>query len=146
MIAFDLQCANGHKFEGWFDDGQAFEDQKKAGLVTCPVCEDTHVTKAPTTFAISRSAGGGPPSATLERKKEELSKLKEKFSDFIEENFENVGTDFTKEALKIHYGVSEPRNIRGVSTTEDEKVLKDEGVDFHKLPIPVTPKEGDNKN
>jgi len=29
MIAYDLQCANGHTFEGWFEDGQAYEAQKQ---------------------------------------------------------------------------------------------------------------------
>jgi hypothetical protein len=29
MIAYDLQCSSGHSFEGWFEDGQAYDDQKK---------------------------------------------------------------------------------------------------------------------
>ena len=39
MIAFDLQCANGHTFEGWFEDSNAYEAQKKRGLIACPVCK-----------------------------------------------------------------------------------------------------------
>jgi len=50
-----------------------------------------------------------------------------------------VGSDFTKEALKMHYGVIEPRNIRGVSTKEEEKTLKEEGVQFIKVPMPIVP-------
>jgi hypothetical protein len=46
-----------------------------------------------------------------------------------------VGSDFANEALKIHYGVNEPRNIRGVSTSQEEDMLREEGVDFVKLPI-----------
>jgi hypothetical protein len=30
MIAYDLQCSNGHQFEGWFEDSHAFDRQKKA--------------------------------------------------------------------------------------------------------------------
>ena len=52
MIAYDLQCSLGHSFEGWFEDGQAYENQKKRGLVTCPVCNDTSVSRIPSTFAI----------------------------------------------------------------------------------------------
>ncbi|MBU0698418.1 MAG: DUF1178 family protein, partial [Proteobacteria bacterium] len=26
MIAYDLQCANGHSFEGWFEDVKAYDD------------------------------------------------------------------------------------------------------------------------
>jgi len=53
------------------------------------------------------------------------------------ENFEDVGPQFAKEALKIHYGASEARNIRGVSTAEEEKMLKEEGVDFFKVGAPL---------
>lgn len=55
MIAFDLQCVNGHAFEGWFDDKIAFEDQQKQGLVTCPVCDDSNVFIVPSTFAIPKA-------------------------------------------------------------------------------------------
>ena len=132
MIAFDLQCTAGHKFEGWFKDGNAFEEQREKGLLSCPVCEDTGITKIPTTFSISKGSpfpqSGGVPVI-------DPHELKRKIVDFMETNFENVGSDFTKEALKIHYGVTEPRNIRGVSTEEEEKVLKEEGIDFLKVPL-----------
>ncbi len=59
--------------------------------------------------------------------------------DFVEKNFDNVGCEFAKEALKIHYGAAEPRNIRGVSTKEEEKTLTDEGIQFIKIPIPARP-------
>ena len=32
MIAYDLQCSFGHSFEGWFEDGPAYDDQKKEAL------------------------------------------------------------------------------------------------------------------
>jgi hypothetical protein len=47
MIVFDLTCAQGHIFEGWFRDSAAFEVQKTAGDIVCPVCADCAVTKAP---------------------------------------------------------------------------------------------------
>ena len=40
------------------------------------------------------------------------------------------------EVLKIHYGVTENRNIRGVATSEEEKTLKEEGISFIKIPVP----------
>jgi hypothetical protein len=43
---------------------------------------------------------------------------------------------YAKEALKIHYGVSDKRNIHGTSTDDEEKLLKEEGVEFHKIPFP----------
>ena len=135
MITFDLQCANGHIFEGWFEDCRAFEGQIKKKLISCPVCNDTSVFKVLTKFAIKSSVNGTTPSS----KEIDLAEITRKVSDFVENNFDNVGTDFATEALKIHYGVSEPRNIRGVSTSLEEKTLKEEGVQFFKIPIPAPP-------
>jgi len=54
----------------------------------------------------------------------------------VQKNFDDVGCNFAQEALKIHYGAVEPRNIRGVSTKEEEKTLKEEGIEFFKVPMP----------
>ena len=135
MIAYDLQCINGHAFEGWFEDSEAYLAQKKKGLIACPVCSDTGVSRIPSTFAIKSSAV--PRNVSLQE--ENLKKIGKEIVDFIEKNFDNVGCDFAKEALKIHYGVAHPRNIRGVSTREEEKMLKEEGVEFLKIPLPTPP-------
>ncbi len=136
MIAFDLQCEKGHVFEGWFENGEAFEDQKKRGLVTCPVCSNASVTKIPTSFGIMKSSQSVSSPANADQQRA-LIDIGQKIVDFVEKNFDDVGTDFTREALKIHYGVTEPRNIRGVSSQEEEKVLKEEGIDFIKVPMPI---------
>ncbi len=135
MIAYDLQCSSGHSFEGWFEDGRAYEDQKKRGLVTCPVCNDTCVSRVPSTFAIKSSQN--PASSST--KQAELDKIGMKIVDFVQKNFDDVGCNFAKEALKIHYGAVEPRNIRGVSTKEEEKTLEEEGIEFFKVPMPAPP-------
>ena len=135
MIAYDLQCVNGHAFEGWFEDSQAYQAQKKKKLIACPACNTTQVSRMPSTFAIKSSPI--PQKGSLEE--ENLKKTGKKIVDFVEKNFDNVGCDFAKEALKIHYGVEEPRNIRGVSTKEEEKMLKEEGIDFLKIPMPAPP-------
>lgn len=136
MIAYDLQCVNGHSFEGWFEDEKTFKDQEKEGLIACPVCDMTAVTRIPSTFAIKSSAKSSPSSGSTAAQMEELSL---RINDFIEKNFDNVGCDFTKEALKMHYGVAEQRNIRGTSSPEEEKTLKEEGIEFIKIPIPTNP-------
>ncbi len=135
MIAYDLQCIDGHAFEGWFEDRKAYQSQKRKGLIGCPVCNSTRVSRIPSTFAIKSSQI--PKMATLQE--EQLKKAGKEIVDFVEKNFDDVGCDFAKEALKIHYGVVEPRNIRGVSTKEEEKVLKEEGIEFLKIPMPQRP-------
>ena len=131
MIVFDLKCLHGHKFEGWFDDGKAYEDQKAGGLLTCPVCSDANISKMPTAFSIKSSH----PEKTIPLQLKELAKIENKLAAFIENNFDNVGPRFATEALKIHYGVAEPRNIRGSSTEKEEKMLKEEGIEFIKIPV-----------
>jgi hypothetical protein len=131
MIVFDLKCIQGHKFEGWFDDGKAYEDQKAKGLLTCPVCNDEDVSKIPTAFSIKASHPEKSPALA----QKELAKFEKTLAAFIEKNFDNVGSRFATEALKIHYGVTEPRNIRGTSTQEEKKTLKEEGIAFIKVPV-----------
>jgi hypothetical protein len=138
MIAYDLQCTNGHTFEGWFEDRQAYLDQKKKGLIGCPICNDTSVGTIPSTFGIKSTPSSKPRGESTED--EFLASIGKEAIEYIEKNFDDVGCDFAKEALKIHYGAVEPRNIRGVSTKEEEKTLKDEGIQFFKIPIPVVPK------
>ena len=128
MIAFDLFCSNGHKFECWFKDGASFEEQKSTGMITCPVCNDHQIEKAFSPFAIKR---GGQ---TMEEKIDPHQAL-QLVHDFLDKHFEDVGAEFYKEALKIHYGETEKRNIRGTATTEEEVILKEEGVPFLKIPI-----------
>ena len=137
MIAYDLQCANGHTFEGWFEDRKTYLDQQKKGLISCPVCNDNAVDNVPSTFAIKSSQFSGQRQLSTEAAA--LEKIGKQAIEFVEKNFDNVGCEFAKEALKIHYGAAEPRNIRGMSTKEEEKTLVEEGVQFIKIPMPVTP-------
>jgi hypothetical protein len=129
MIAYDLKCEQGHLFEGWFEDAAAFESQQAKGLVTCPVCESAKVTRQLSTFAIKSSSGSGvtPP-------KIDFQALGRRIVKYVQNNFDDVGPDFATEALKIHYGASEPRNIRGISTDKEEQMLRSEGVSFFKFP------------
>lgn len=133
MIAYDLRCAKGHRFEGWFDDGRAFDHQNENRLIVCPICEDTTISKVPSPFAIRTSSGNAFKTVS---EKAAMLELGQQVAKFVENNFENVGADFATEALKMHYGVTEPRNIRGVSTPQEEETLISEGIRFLKFPIP----------
>ena len=112
----------------------AFDNQKKKGLISCPVCDDKNIEKIPSAFAIKKPSAEKKPAMDERRA---LMQLGREISRYVEQNFDNVGCDFAKEALKIHYGASEPRNIRGTSTSEEEKQLKDEGIEFFKVPPPA---------
>jgi len=132
MIAYDVTCANGHTFEGWFADGASFEDQKSRNLIDCPFCGNTLVERIPSTFAI-----GNKQKPQQEQSADKIPQLSAmiQLRRYVEEHFEDVGKKFADEAVKIHYGQTEKRNIRGTTTQEDEQRLKEEGVAFVKIPI-----------
>jgi hypothetical protein len=132
MMVLELQCTNGHTFEGWFTNSEVFNRQREACEIHCPVCDDNRVIQVLSPVAIKKT---DRPLASDEPEKLSVEVVKE-FYDYIKNNFEEVGTDFAKEALKIHYGVSEKRNIRGSSTADEEKTLTEEGVEFFKIPVP----------
>jgi hypothetical protein len=134
MIAYDLKCGKEHTFEGWFDDRTSYENQKKKGLISCPFCNDTDISRLPSTFAIKSSQS----AKYCSEQKILTTQLEKQIVEFFKKNFDNVGSNFTAEALKIHYGVSEPRNIRGISSDEEEKILRKEGVKFMKIPMPAS--------
>ncbi len=138
MITFDLFCSNGHKFECWFKNGKTFDEQKAFGLIHCPVCDDNRVETAISSLAIKKNRDR---RENKEEKKEEKMGPSQAYqalqaiTEFVNKNFEDVGLNFTQEALKIHFGEAEKRNIKGVALPQEEKVLEEEGVPFVKIPV-----------
>ena len=141
MIAFDLECSQGHIFEGWFNNTQSFEEQNEKKMVSCPYCNDTNTRKVISPVTMKTSS--------LSDKREEVKpidygRLAKEVVEYINKNFDDLGSDFTKEALKMHYGVAEKRNIKGSATADEEKTLEDEGIQFFKIPVPKV--DDDKKN
>jgi hypothetical protein len=134
MIAYDLRCGKEHTFEGWFDDQTAMKIRKKRALFHVRTAMIPNISRLPSTFAIKSSQSAKYCSA----QKNLTTQLGNQIVEFFEKNFDNVGSNFAAEALKIHYGVSEPRNIRGISSDEEEKTLRKEGVKFMKIPMPAS--------
>ena len=139
MIAFDLRCSNGHSFEGWFKDLESFNEQDSQAMITCPSCRSTNITRVLSPVAIKSRQGEEKPTEV----EPDYQKLAKGMMEYIRNNFDDVGGDFSKEALKMHYGVEKKRNIRGSATGEEEETLKDEGIKFFKIPS-VEPKDGDD--
>lgn len=138
MIHFNLICANDHEFEGWFQSGAAFEAQAKKSQIACPVCDDAKITKALMAPAVSPKSAGGAVARPAKGFGEAaaMHKALNELRDTVERNCENVGDKFAEEARKIHYGETDARGIYGQSTNEEARDLKDEGVDFTRLPWP----------
>jgi hypothetical protein len=54
MIHYQLQCHQGHSFDGWFKDSASFDVQVQAGYVSCPSCNSADVTRALMAPALGR--------------------------------------------------------------------------------------------
>jgi hypothetical protein len=133
MIAFDLECSNGHLFEGWFNNIKSFEKQNAKQLVSCPYCDDTNIRKVISPVAMRTSSR---PDEKRDVNSIDYRRLAKEMVDYLNKNFDDVGPNFTKEALKMHYGVTEKKNIKGSATVEEEKMLREEKIEFCKIPIP----------
>ena len=130
MIAYQLQCRNGHSFEGWFKDSAAFDSQAADGKLICPSCSSKKVEKAVMAPAI---AGKAREQAQARAALRAIRKT-------VLDNAEHVGGAFPEEARKIHYGEVEERAIYGEASAEDVEALLEEGVDV--APVPPDPDAG----
>lgn len=142
MIVFELACAQGHRFEGWFASSDEFASQRERSLVSCPICNDAHVERIPsarvsvpkgapaevsTTPAPAEPVAAGLPSEVVAQLREMIR------------NTENVGRRFPEEARKIHYEEVPPRAIRGQASPEEAQALNEEGIEFAPLPPSLLP-------
>jgi len=140
VIRYALACQDGHRFESWFADWQAFDKLRAADAVLCPVCGSAAVEKALMT----------PQVATARKKDAKREKVRlaahhgmrteaiaamRKIRDHVKETADYVGGKFPEEARKIHYDEAEKRGIYGEATPDEAKALAEEGVEFHPLPI-----------
>lgn len=136
MISFNLTCANGHEFEGWFQNSETYEAQAKKQLIECPICGDTQVEKGLMAPAVGAK---GVARETREEKAAAMRKMRKLMTevrDHVEKNFDNVGDQFPEEARRIYYGEVDERPIYGDATEEEARDLADEGVPVGRLPWP----------
>ena len=136
MIRYALSCDHGHGFEAWFGGSADYDDQAERGLVECPVCGSTGVSKqimAPAVAGMKRSAAAPDAQAKMRTMIMEAAR---EVRAHVERNFDYVGDAFAREARDIHEGRSEKREIYGEATPADVKRLRDDGVPVAPLPAP----------
>lgn len=135
MILFNLKCAKEHVFEGWFRNGDAYEEQVGTKTISCPICGSRKVEKAPMAPRIAKGAEKSVARQQSETQKaaQLMSALRE-LRDKVEAESDYVGERFAEEARRIHYGEVETRSIHGESTDEEAEELREEGVPFARIP------------
>jgi hypothetical protein len=60
MKVLDLQCRLGHRFEGWFGSQSDYDAQRERGMVSCPVCNDSEITKMLSAPRLNLGHGAAP--------------------------------------------------------------------------------------
>ena len=139
MIRYALLCEHEHAFEGWFGASADFDDQQARGLLECPVCGSKAVRKAIMAPAVAGTKKRGQdvsPAQTQAMMMEAMGQIRR----HVEENFDDVGDAFAKEARAIHEGRSEDRGIYGQATSKEVRELVEDGVPIAPLP-PEPPKK-----
>lgn len=143
MIVYELGCAGGHRFEGWFASSAEFERQRDEKLLVCPICNNDAIERVPHASYVNRGAvekEKATPRANARAgthytnvDAEALAKL----VDAIIENTEDVGAAFPEEARRIHYREAPDRHIRGTASPREVEALRDEGIDVVAVPVPL---------
>ena len=144
MIRYALTCDREHEFEGWFASSTAFDDQGARGLVACPMCGSTAVRKqimSPSVAGTKKKAAAesGPAQAQAQARAMMMEAMGQ-VRRHVEENFDDVGDTFAREARAIHEGRAEERGIYGQATAKEVRDLAEDGVPVSPLP-PEPPKK-----
>lgn len=139
MISYSLVCANDHKFDAWFRNAEAYEEQHRRGIVTCPVCASDNVGKALMAPSIARSNSEKVALSTGHPQQAQLRATMLALRNKVTSEADYVGDRFAEEARKIHFGEADPRGIYGEATREEVRGLIEDGVDF--MPLPTLPEE-----
>ena len=142
MIKYALQCDAAHEFEGWFGASADYDDQVQRGLIACPVCGSTGVSKQIMAPAVAGTKAQRAAPAVDPKMREMMMTAMGEVRRHVEENFDNVGDAFAKEARAIHEGKSEERGIYGEASPAEVKALVEDGVRVAPLP-PAAPKKTD---
>ena len=142
MIRYALACGAGHDFEGWFGSSGDFDDQSVRGLVSCPACGSPEVRKQIMAPAVVTSKGKAETTPGPSR--EMMMEMANQVRRHVEDNFDNVGDAFAREARAIHEGRSEERGIYGEATLREARELLEDGVPV--APLPQVPPDRQDLN
>ena len=152
MKVYNLACPLDHRFEGWFASEQDCLAQQDKGMLACPVCDSTEITRMPSAPHIgkspsteltipkteSESLSGGVVALTGSDHSHLEAQVQAAFLKGMRElmgRSEDVGNSFADEARKIHYKESPERSIRGQTTLDEAEALREEGIDVLSMPM-----------
>lgn len=124
MIVFDLQCEAAHVFEAWFGSSADYDSQQARGLIACPFCDSTAITKAAMAPAVPAKSNRIDAGTLLTAQRK------------LEAEAEYVGRDFATRARALH-AAGDTTMIYGEASLAEAKALNDEGIPA--MPLPFKP-------
>ena len=160
MIKYQLLCDQDHEFEGWFSSSSAYDDQRAAGYVDCPICGSKEVRRAlmaPNLNSpksrkdpdLSSSQESDVPKSDIKAPSPLVAKnstaeqaamvgaamnVLRDIHKKVKQDFTNVGDKFAEQARQMHYGEKDQAPIYGTTTDKERSELEEEGITFHHLP------------
>jgi len=152
MKVYNLACPLDHRFEGWFASEEDCLAQQDKGMLACPVCDSTVISRMPSAPHIARSSStelavsktdarnlsGDVVALTGSDHSYLEAQVQAAFLKGMRElmgRSEDVGNSFAEEARKIHYKESPERSIRGQTTLDEAESLREEGIDVLAMPM-----------
>ena len=133
MIKYNLKCHNDHNFESWFSDSKEFDKLNKKKLLECIFCSSKKINKsimAPMIASTKKKENNLKMNQDLLNEKIKLIEIRK----YIENNFENVGKNFSKRVREIYYDREKKNTIYGTTTFKEREELAEEGIDLISVP------------
>lgn len=152
MKVYNLACPLDHRFEGWFASEEDCLAQQDKGILACPICDSTQITRMPsaphiaktssTELVVQKEGTGNLSGEVMALTGKDHSQLEAQVQAAFLKGMhdlmgrsEDVGNAFAEEARKIHYKESPERSIRGQTTLDEAESLRDEGIDVMAMPM-----------
>jgi len=141
MIKFSLKCECTAKFEGWFPSNEDYENQLAQGQLLCPMCDSTKVSKDIMAPAVARKSNARKRGKAKVKEMAgdqmvmggQARTLLKQIQNHVEQNFENVGKNFAREARKAHKGKRDLEFYGNPSKKQVDELVKD-GIDLFQVP------------
>ena len=134
MIKYNLKCHKDHEFESWFSNSSEFDNLKKKKLLECIFCFSKKIEKSIMAPMISNVKKSNKNSKDLNKKLESEKNKLIQLRRFVENNFENVGKNFSKKVREAYYDKNSKKLIYGTTTSEERKELDEEGINLLSIP------------
>jgi len=133
MIKYNLKCKHKHEFESWFLDSKEFEKLKSKKMIECIFCKTKSIEKsimAPSVLSQEQKQKNQKSIKYIKKIQKDLLKMR----NFVEKNFEYVGSNFPREVRNVYYDRRKNKNIYGKATPEETQELEEEGIELTAIP------------